>query len=159
VLAGYGNIKLRQEVTVLSLPNSQQITRRYDIVQFVNRTNTVKVRELKSRKITLRDIEITLSEKGYYEIAINRWPDKNIKLIFSSLQGIDQDAKDFIDEIEGITYEDVQDLGLRLYINALQNTPIEGWTYFQINVASKFMEILPPQKLLKAAEESISKKS
>lgn len=158
LLAGYGNIKLRQEFTVLALPGSQEITRRYDIVQFINRTNTVRIRELKSRKITQADIEITLSQKGYLSIASSRWSTKRIEFIFSSLEGIEEEAQLLIDTIQGVSYEDVRDLGLRLYINALENTPLAGWYHFKSDVASKFWEVLPSQPLLRAAEDSLQRK-
>ncbi|GEM_PF-4306122 len=158
LLAGYGKIKLQQEVTVLALANSLEKTRRYDIVEFVNKTNTVRIRELKSRKINIRDIEITLNEKGYYQIATQRWQDKNIEFIFSSLEGIEESAELLIDNIEGVSFENIRDLGLRLYINALKHTPLEGWNNFTLNVVNKFLEILPEQKLLRSAEEDLKRK-
>lgn len=62
------------------------------------------------------------------------------------------------DNIEGVSFENIRDLGLRLYINALKHTPIEGWNYFKLNVVNKFLEILPEQKLLRSAEEDIKRK-
>lgn len=153
LLAGYGKIQLQQEVTVLTLPGSQEKTRRYDIVEF-NNSNIVKIRELKSHKITQQDLETTL-KKGYLELAKERWPDQKIELIFSSLDGIDDQAELMIDTIPDVSYEDVQDFALRLYINVLENTPRDGWTFFKSNVVSKFSQILPDQKLLRAAEEKI----
>jgi len=155
LLAGYGKIKLQQEVTVLTRPGTQEKTRRYDIVEFINSGNTVKIRELKSHKITQQDIEKTLNTKDYLQLAQNRWPDKKIELIFSSLDGIDEQAELMIDTIPDISYEDVREFALRLYINALENTPREGWTFFKYNVVSKFSQILPDQKLLRAAEQEI----
>lgn len=76
LLAGYGKIHLQQEVTVLTLPGTQEKTRRYDIVEFINSSNTVKIRELKSHKINQQDIEITLNTKNYIQLAQNRWPEK-----------------------------------------------------------------------------------
>ena len=154
LLAGYGKIKLQQEVTVLTLPGTQEKTRRYDIVEF-NSSNIVKIRELKSHKITQQDIEVTLNTKGYVELAQERWPDQKIELIFSSLDGIDDQAELTIDTIPDVSYENVQDFALRLYINALENTPRDGWTFFKSNVVSKFSQILPDRKLLQAAEQEI----
>ncbi len=157
LLASFSNTRLIQENTALSLPGSSEKTRRFDLVQFINRTNTVRIRELKAQKVSLRDVVKTLEEKQYKLTAEKKWPNKNIELVFSSLDGIEEDAALFIADLEKVWFEPIQELSIRLYMKALEKTPLEGWRYFQNNVVNRFLEILPDRPSLMAAEEDLKK--
>ncbi|MBD2502483.1 hypothetical protein [Anabaena azotica] len=158
LLAGYSNIRLRQEFTVIdNIPDSDKKTRRFDLVEFVNRSNLVRIREIKKHRITLNHVRDAIEKRCYIELASRNFPGKQVEFVFCSPSGIEEDASQFIDQLGSIYYEAVQDLGLRLYLNALKNRPIEGWTFFQLNVAGKFRNVLPETRLLQAAEERLRK--
>ncbi|VXD22152.1 hypothetical protein PL8927_730025 [Planktothrix serta PCC 8927] len=154
MLAGYGRIVIRQEVTILdNLSDSDKKTRRFDLVEFDNPRKAVRIRELKKHTITINHVREAIEKRRYLELAVQKYPGKQVDFIFCSPAGIEDSASNFIDQFENIYYEEMQELSLRLYLNALDHTPIEGWTYFQRNIFSKFQNILPEQKLLRAAED------
>lgn len=156
LLAGYSNIRIRQEFTVIDdIPDSDKKTRRFDLIEFVNRSKKVRIREIKKHRITLNHVRDAIEKRRYIELASRNFPNKQIEFIFCSPSGIEDSADQYIRQLDRTYYEDVQELGLRLYLNALKNRPIEGWKFFQLNVADKFRNILPERKLLKAAEERL----
>jgi hypothetical protein len=154
MLAGYGRIVIRQEVTILdNLSDSDKKTRRFDLVEFDNPRKAVRVREIKKHTITINHVREAIEKRRYLELAAQKYPEKRVDFIFCSPTGIEDSASNFIDQFNNIYYEEMQELSLRLYLNALDHTPVEGWTFFQRNVLSKFQNILPDQKLLQAAED------
>jgi hypothetical protein len=159
MLAGYGRIIIRQEVTILdSLPDSDKKTRRFDLIEFDNPRRAVRIREIKKHTITINHVRDAIENRRYLELAAQRFPGKRVDFIFCSPAGIENNASNFIDQFDNIYYEEIQELSLRLYLNALNHTPIEGWIFFQRNIFNKFQNILPEQKLLQAAAVKRRKK-
>lgn len=160
MLAGYGRIVIRQEVTILdNLSDSDRKTRRFELVEFDNPRKAVRVREIKKHTITINHVREAIEKRRYLELAAQKYPEKRVDFIFCSPAGIEDNASNFIDQFDNIYYEEMQELSLRLYLNALDHTPVEGWTFFQRNIFSKFQNILPDQKLLQAAEDVKRKRS
>ncbi len=159
MLAGYGRIIIRQEVTILdNISDSDKKTRRFDLVEFDNFRKAVRIREIKKHTITINHVREAIEKRRYLELAVQKYPGKRVDFIFCSPAGIEDNASDFIDQFDNIYYEEMQELSLRLYLNALDHTPTEGWTFFQRNISSKFQNILPEQKLLQAVEDVKRKK-
>lgn len=105
LLSSYANMGLHQEVTILNTLDRSSVSRRFDIVQYLD--NSVRVYELKRDVISEDHIVECIGRRGYYELAKKKWP--NAQLVFVSPNGITTGARRLLSGTN-IGFISVQDL-------------------------------------------------
>ncbi|MBD2201560.1 hypothetical protein H6G33_09395 [Calothrix sp. FACHB-1219] len=117
-LASYSNLNLRREYVIDNLlknkTNNLARTRRYDLVHISDKR--VVIYELKKGLLTIEDVSTSLGEKGYMNLARSHFG-KEVKLVFLSPIGIQEEAKRLIDEMSNIGFLKVNDFAKAIYLS------------------------------------------
>ncbi|BAY23731.1 hypothetical protein NIES2100_35230 [Calothrix sp. NIES-2100] len=143
LLASYSNLRLRFEVgSKLGINTQDNATyRRWD---WVERTpKSVRIYELKSHRVTEIDIKTSLFDKKYALIAAETYQ-KPIEFVFTGLDGISWEAKDFIDDLTSgsgcfklgeipikVSFIDLFAISDRVATNITRTSPAEQWPWLQ----------------------------
>ncbi|MEH1957680.1 hypothetical protein [Nostoc sp.] len=145
-LAGYSNINFKFEVAIHDTfnPNSH---RRFDFVEQLPKV--IKIYELKSRTVTEENVKVTILDKRYLDLAIQHYAGKSIELIFTSPQGINWEAKSYIQEINDkaatlfpgakvkVSFIDTQAIAERLIKNYTSNSPIQSFFWLKTKLITE----------------------
>lgn len=170
-LAGYSNVNFRFEVAVFNpfQVEDQASHRRWDWVE--NLPRVTKLYELKAHTISERDIQNTIFNKHYLELAAQKYPNKPLEFIFTSPKGISWEAKDLIKDLmkgqEGytdilgvrakISFIDLQDIAQRLVTNIVNHSPIEAWFWILKQLRDTDLKLVCSDRTISKLNGEVSK--
>jgi hypothetical protein len=107
-LLSYSNYHFKQEDAVnnLLVCKDNCKSRRFDLTLFKPALEQprVEIYEIKKDQININHVSSTLGEKGYLNLAKNKYKNKSVKLIFLSPKGITEDASRLISCMEDISF-------------------------------------------------------
>lgn len=139
----------REQIVVNSFTDQSAKTRRFDLVEIKGRV--LNLYELKASSLTTEHVKEAIGDKGYLELAKLKYPKKCVKFYFVA-PSITKSAERLLKQMNKVEY-----LPLDYLVNQLVNdiraeflAANSEW-YLYKEILPKFADVLPVEKLLKAA--------